>query len=106
MNFEHKYVIYRGTTPTLKYKMPIEAQYIRKIFFTFKQFDNTVFEKEINDFTRDDIYIYTTLSQQDTLKLKANNWVNIQLKIKINNKVLATSPYQIYVKDSYHQEEI
>lgn len=73
--------MYRGTTPTLVFKLPFNNDGIEKVYITFNQLDNTIIEKTEEDIVWDEQQILLTLSQADTLNLTPGI-VKIQLRIR------------------------
>lgn len=89
----------RGTTPMLTFQLP-EAINIVVLFITFKQGDNTVLEKTLDDviYYSDSGTIKLPLTQEDTLKLDSTEpvWVQLRLKDNLDNAV-ASDPIRCEV---------
>ena len=39
----------RGTTPTLKFKLPVDAEQLDVLYITFQEEGKTIFEKKLED---------------------------------------------------------
>lgn len=101
-------MIIRGTTPTNIFTTDIDLQNAT-VYLTYAQYGNTVFEKTGNDLTiktaEDDdgatiCLVTTTLTQDDTLALKANLNVSVQIRaIFADGKAIASEIMNISVGD-------
>jgi hypothetical protein len=60
----------RGTTPTIVYTLPIEGD-LQEIWFTIQQNRKNIIEKTIDDFQVSGNVAKLTLSQEETLAIKA-----------------------------------
>lgn len=93
--------MYRGTTPTLRFKLPFAVSNIAVAYVTFKQKDATRLEKTLAEATVYDDTLEYTLTQNDTLGLSSENAVNIQIRVRMNDgtalasKIITTSVNQI-----------
>lgn len=82
----------RGTTPTLKFTLPFEANNVIEAWITFSQNKNIILDKTFDDCSIDDKVIILVLSQEDTLSLDPRWDVDIQIRIKTaDNKVIASN---------------
>lgn len=82
----------QGTTPTHIFYIKFETSLIKKISIIYVQNDETILLKKENDVILKDKEISFKLTQEETLKFKENDLVNIQLKIK-------TISDDVYVSD-------
>lgn len=86
----------RGTTPTHIFKTSVDLTNAQELFLTYKQGNKLCFEKTIEDVTieRDEeemTIIKVTLSQVETLSLKAHEVVDVQARVKLpNEKAIAS----------------
>ncbi|MBR2674979.1 MAG: hypothetical protein IKE52_05970 [Mogibacterium sp.] len=90
----------RGSTPTNRFKSKVDIRNASEAYMTYAQGDNILFEKTLRDFNITEttvlahgkkllMYIIEIeLTQEDTLSFSENKQVEIQLKCKIDNKVL------------------
>lgn len=80
----------RGTTPTIICNIPFLATDITTLFITFSQNERTVVEKTLSDVEIDIDKIKFTLSQEETLRFKAKEGIEVQIRCKIGEKALAS----------------
>lgn len=73
--------MYRGTTPTLTFKMPFSNTGISNMYITFVQGRNTILEKTEADVVWNENSFDLELTQEDTLKFE-KGMVMIQLRLK------------------------
>lgn len=89
--------MYRGTTPTLEFVLPIECAKIDYVSIAFAQEQGRysresalVLEKTLADCTANGNTLSLPLSELDTLRLDASRPVEIQLRIKCAGKSMAS----------------
>ena len=96
----------RGTTPTQTFKSKVDLSNVQELFLTYVQGKTKKFEKTLADVTiepieNDETYqsvVTVTLTQADTLSLKAGEFYNIQAAVKFpNEKVLRSEILNIPV---------
>ena len=92
----------RGTTPTHIFKSNADLETVSELFVTYKQ-DGIRIEKTLSDVeleTEDEMTtIKVTLSQEDTLGLRASGYVNIQVRAKYpDGKAIASNIVEAPVK--------
>lgn len=75
-------MIIRGTTPKLEFILPFNADQLESIFVTLVQSDGVVIEKVKKDIICEGNKISFRMTQSDTLKLKAEETVEIQIRAK------------------------
>ena len=97
--------MYRGTTPTITFTLPFEASKIDVLNIAFAQKENiyskvstVIFEKKLDDCTRQGNAILCELSEKDTLQMNSGHDVEIQLRVKYAGKSLASKVYTIPVE--------
>ena len=72
----------RGTTPTLRFDLPINVETLECMYITISQNGSTVIEKSLADCVCDAKRVNCRLSQADTLKLTAGTETCIQVRVK------------------------
>lgn len=96
----------RGTTPTHTFNLPIDTKTIKTVRISYKQKDTVVFEKTEKDVTMLSTAIKLKLSQEDTLLLKQNTPVQIQLKVLTSDDVVMASPIKTIPVEVILNEEV
>lgn len=100
-------MIRKGTTPTQVFILPFESSKITAAKITYKQGNDIVLEKRLNDCVVDTDKISVRLSQEDTFKFLSTKPVQIQLRaVTVGGDVLATKIYQEQVEQSLDEEVI
>ena len=85
----------RGTTPTLTFTLPIQADTITLLNIAFSQRRRIVFEKSLDDVETYDNTIKVTLSEAETLKLMSDGSdVEIQLRVGVGDVRLASKIFR------------
>lgn len=81
----------RGTTPTHVFTLgDFDSSRIKEIRVTYQQRRKTIIEKTQDDATIENNQVIVTLSQEETLKFSTSDYVDVQLKVLLNDgKVLA-----------------
>ena len=72
----------RGTTPTLEFTLPFEAECIAEVSIAFSQQDQLVLDKSLADCTVEEYKLLLRLSQEDTLALEEDVVTEIQLRLR------------------------
>lgn len=92
--------MYRGTTPTITFTLPIEANKIDVMYITFAQKTTkysedsvVIFEKTLADCRVDGKDVHLTLSEEDTLKLSSHKDVEIQIRAASGESKMASPVY-------------
>lgn len=70
----------RGTTPTLEFTLPFDCSLLTEMYITFAQYGTTVLEKSMADCTCSGTLVTLSLSQEDTLKMKQDMVMLMQLR--------------------------
>lgn len=97
--------MFRGSTPTHTFQLPIPASSLTKIRITYSQFDHKVLEKTEKDVTSEENTIKVTLTQEETLKFKKDKDVRIQLKVlNTLGAVLPSRIFMVPVEDVLNEE--
>lgn len=89
--------MYRGTTPTLKFrfKYNLEELDITAFYITFVQNGEEKLEMDLNEIKISGDTVIIELSQEDTLSLEPHDSVYIQARIKVGEKAYATNIIRI-----------
>lgn len=99
----------RGTTPTLIFNFCEDIGVFRasKIIVSFAQSGETLFDKEI-DIEKDvkENVVTLTLTQEETLAMKAGGYVQYQIRLLINGQAYATPIYKSIVLDVLNESTI
>ena len=97
----------RGTTPTHIFKTSVDLTNAQELYLTYKQGDSIRIEKTLADVTIEPVnddenyqsLVKVTLSQADTLALKAEDFVDVQARVLFpNDKALASDILNIPVR--------
>ncbi len=89
--------MFRGTTPTLTFHLQFEADEIDEAYATFVQSNEVKIDKPLSDMRIDGKDLVLTLTQEETLKLKGNSAVEIQLSVRIGNNVMRSKIMNVTV---------
>lgn len=77
--------MFRGTTPTLKFKLPFSAQKIKEVWITLGQCNQQILTKSITDCDIDDKCLTVRLSQNDTLLLSPDYKTQVQIRVLLKD---------------------
>lgn len=72
----------RGTTPTLEFTLPFDVDTLEEAYVTIAQNGLAVVEKCLSDCGCEGDCLRVRLTQEETLKLKCNRVVEIQIRAK------------------------
>ena len=72
----------RGSTPTHRFKLPIDTKNLSKIKIIYAQADEILFEKDLNACTCDGDVVTVKLTQEETFKFDCKKDVQIQLRVR------------------------
>lgn len=89
--------MYRGTTPTLKFRLSVNTSEITLLSVAIAQNGKVVVEKALMDCTLADGTIACLLTEEDTLALRTEYPAEIQLRIGIGEKRFASQVFVISV---------
>ena len=73
--------MYRGTTPTHIFNVPIDTSEIKEVKINYSQNDELVLSKRLADCKIEDGKIIVKLTQEDTFLFKCSSSVSIQLRV-------------------------
>lgn len=97
--------ITRGTTPTLGFELDIDVGLCDKIIVTINQLNENIIQISGDRLEILANTVNVTLTQEETLKLRRNNDVNIQVKVKlVNGTVMASAIQKIDVNNILNEE--
>ena len=95
----------RGTTPTHTFEIPFDTSNIKTAMVIYAQEDAEVFRKETGECNFDGNKISVKLTQEETLKLKCAQTVQIQLRILTNDgEAMATDVRDVSVGKCLNSE--
>lgn len=97
--------IVRGATASCSFSIPVAEAEIKALLVTYKQDDGFTIEKAKGDCTFEEGWLYTQLTQDETLKLDPTLPVRVQLNLLLTDGRRA--PSQIItccVGDNLHEE--
>lgn len=91
--------MYRGTTPTFTFRLPIAADTITKLSITFRQPGGVSIEKTLDDVTLDGQTVTATLTEAETLSLCATKFpLEIQLRVGVGEARMASQIWTVPVE--------
>ena len=73
--------MFRGTTPTHTFTVPIESSKIKEVRVIYSQNDKSILIKKTEDATVNDNEIKVKLTQEETFKFDCNAPVQIQIRV-------------------------
>ena len=86
-------MIIRGTTPTLSFGLPFNADQIAVGFVTVQQNGVNVFEKPLSDCNCSGKTVSTRFTQEETLSLQCDSNAEIRLVVRtVEDERLETNP--------------
>lgn len=100
-------MIYRGTTPTIRFRLDIDVTKVIDLKILFSQGGNVLFTKYYYDC---EIYsennsVFVSLTRDETLQLEANKDLHMQLILDFNDGRVSASRYlSEYVHDIMSEE--
>lgn len=89
--------MYRGTTPTFIFKLPIDGTAISKLAVTFRQAGAVLIEKGLVDCEVTAESVTCSLTEAETLSLNAAYPVEIQLRVGIGEARMASRIFSVPV---------
>lgn len=92
--------MYRGTTPTLTFTLPIEADTVTLMNLALSQFGRVLISKGLEDAEIDGKTVSFTLTEEETLKLigRGSNGVEIQLRVGVDEVRFASEIFTVPVE--------
>jgi hypothetical protein len=83
--------MFKGTTPTHYFNVPIDTSRIKELKITYSQKDREIFAKRKEDCIIEEGKITTTLSQEETFMFEPDKFVTIQLRVLMDEGSCLTS---------------
>lgn len=72
--------MFRGTTPTHVFELPMDMSMVKRLQIIYAQNDKKLFTKELSDCTVEGPVVSVTLNQEETFKFDCRHAVQIQLR--------------------------
>ena len=86
----------RGTTPKLEFTIPFDTGQLAEAYITISQKGSIVIDKPRSEIICDGNVMSLHLTQEETLKLKANSIAEIQIRVRTNSgEALASNIIQV-----------
>lgn len=91
----------RGTTPTLEFTLPFDASLLVEAWVTFAQNNEVVLDKKLSECQCSGNMLTVKLTQEETLELKCNCLVEMQIRARdvngdaIASEIMVESPDRI-----------
>ena len=91
--------MYRGTTPTITFRLPLQTSAITALSLTLRQ-KGVVIEKELKDVTLGENIVSVTLTEAETLKLQASadSKLEMQLRVGVGDARMASQIFCLPVE--------
>ena len=97
--------MYRGTTPTHNFTIPMECSLIKEIRVYYKQDDEVILVKENTGCCFEDCTISVTLTQEETFLFNCKKNVKIQLRVlTTGGQSLISKPIVVDVGECFSNE--
>lgn len=92
--------MYRGTTPTFTFDLPIEADTITAASVVFRQAGSVDIEKSLADCAADGQTLTVSLTEEETLSLRSGTVtpLEIQLRIGVGDVRMASQIFTVPVE--------
>ncbi len=90
--------MYRGTTPTLTFTLPIETSTITALNIAFAQLGRVVVEKGLSEVEADGQAVSVTLTEDESLSLNAGVALRIQLRVGVGDARMASQIFEVPVE--------
>ena len=84
-------MIAKGCTCKNTFSIPFAESDIKVIFITYQQKGKTVIEKSLSECTFSEGTVSVILTQEDTLKLDENEYIKIQIRVRLQDGTLTKS---------------
>jgi hypothetical protein len=98
--------MYRGSTPTHTFKVPIDTSSIKTIKITYSQKDKELFAKRNEDCTLEEGKIITSLSQEETFMFENDKLVSIQIRVLMDDEKCLPSKIMMVSVDKCLDDEV
>lgn len=92
--------VYRGTTPTIVFNIPIDTQSITELNIAVAQFGKVIIQKGIDEVSLSSGKVEMTLTEEETLSLKSRDRapLEIQMRIGVGDLRFASQIFTVAVK--------
>lgn len=90
--------MYRGTTPTLTFTLPIEAATITALNIALAQCGRVVVSRDLDGVETDGRKITMTLTEEETLRLYADTELQIQVRVGVGAARMASQVFTVPVE--------
>lgn len=92
--------MYRGTTPTFNFTLPIETSTITEAVVSFRQASGVSIDKTLADCKLSDNTLSVSLTEAETLQLKSSKMypLEIQLRIGVDEARMASQVFTVPVE--------
>ena len=100
-------MIYRGTTPTIRFRLDIDVTKISDLKIFFSQGGEVIFTKYNSDceIYSDSNSVFVSLTREESLQLEANKDLHMQLVLDFNDGKISASRYLTeYIHDIMGEE--
>lgn len=95
----------RGTTPTYRFRLPVEQVNVKRLEITYIQGGKVILEKEKEDCTFEGNTALLKLTQEETFMFKEGSKVQIQVRLlTVDGTVMGSEVGIIEVKESLSAE--
>lgn len=89
--------MYRGTTPLIRFTLPVDSGTLKSCSVAFAQNGRLVLEKTLEEANKDGRNLSFGLSQEETLTLNSNFPCEIQLRAVIGGTAFASKIFKVSV---------
>lgn len=99
--------MFRATTPTHTFTLPIDTSRLSKILITYAQNENIVLEKTEADCTLDGSNVILTLTQEETLLFTTEEDARVLIQIRVlttDGKVHASEIEKEFARNCLNEE--
>lgn len=92
--------MYRGTTPTFTFKLPIAASSLTEAVISFRQAGGASMDKLLSDCTVSEDTLTVSLTEEETLSLRARTVqpLEIQLRVGVGTARMASQIFTVPVE--------
>lgn len=90
--------MYRGTTPTLVFTLPIEASSVTVLNIAIAQIGRVVISRSLDDVVIDGNDVKMTLTEEETLQLRAGFELSIQVRAGVGESRMASQVFRVPVE--------
>lgn len=98
-------IVVRGSTPSHEFDIIYDSEYIQDVWITYGQNNKEIFTKTRKDCVFQNNIVRIQLTQEETYMFSSRYRLDIQIKIKLFDKVLISEePISLRVIDSLNKE--